>query len=69
MNDPVRISVLSNCNIEVVGDPAAADHGGKLLEGHQLVDQPVVGVGGHALGGVDGGGVSELDRFPDVCGG
>src|SRR5215207_4377692 len=66
LEDLVGVAVAADRQVEVVGSPAAADHGVELFAGHQLVDEAVGGVGGNALGGVDGGGVAERDRLPYV---
>ena len=53
------IAVADDLEVEVVGVPAAGEHGVQLwsrfLPGHQAVHR----VGGDALGAVDGGGVAE----------
>src|SRR6188472_318200 len=53
-------------DVDVIGGPATADRRVQLLPGHQLVDEAVGGVRGDPLGGVDGGGVAELDRLPHI---
>ena len=53
----------------VVGVPAAGEHGVGLLAGLVAGEEAVAGVGGDALGGVDGGGVAEFDGLGDVVGG
>ena len=49
--------------------PAAGEHGVQLLPGLLPGQQAVHGVGGDALGGVDGGGIAETGRGRDVIGG
>ena len=53
----------------VVGGPSAREHGVGELAGLVSGEETVAGVGGDALGGVDGGGVAEFDRLADVVGG
>jgi hypothetical protein len=55
--------------VEVVGVPAAGEHGVQLLPGFLPGQQAVHCVGGDALGGVDGGGIAETSRAADVVGG
>src|SRR5829696_5291316 len=69
LEDAVGVSVAAHRQVEVVRGASAADHGVELFAGHQLVNEAVGGVGGDALGGVDSGGVAELDRLPHVTGG
>src|SRR5829696_2654401 len=66
LEDAVGVAVAADRKVEVVRGPAAADHGVELFAGHQVVDEAVGGVGGDSLGGVDGGGVAELDRLPHI---
>src|SRR5215207_686117 len=66
LEDAVRVAVAADRKVKVVGGPATADHRVELFAGHQLVDDSVGGVGGDALGGVNGGGVAELDGLPHV---
>ena len=65
----MRVAVADDLEVEVVGVPAAGEHRVELLPGLLPGDQAVHGVGGDALGGVDGGGVAELGRGADVVGG
>ena len=53
------VAVADDLEVEVVGVPAAGEHGVQLLSGLQPGQQAVHGVGGDALGAVDGGGVTE----------
>ncbi len=69
MEDAVGVAVAADRQVEVVGGPAAADHRVELLAGHQLIDKAVGGVGGDALGGVNGGRIPELDRLPHITSG
>ena len=64
--DAVGVAVTAYGYVNMVGGPSAADRCIELFAGHQLVDEAVGGVGGDALGGVDGGGVAEFDRLPHV---
>ena len=63
------VAVADDLEVEVVGVPAAGEHGVQLLPGLLPGQQAVHGVGGDALGGVDGGGVAETGRGADVVGG
>ena len=65
----MRVAVADDLEVEVVGGPAAGEHGVQLLAGLLPGEQAVHGVGGDALGGVDGGGVAETGRGADVVGG
>ena len=65
----MRVAVADDLKVEVVGGPAAGEHGVQLLAGFLPGSQPVHGVGGDALGGVDGGGVAETGRLADIVGG
>ena len=53
------VAVADDLEVEVVGVPAAGEHGVQLLPGLLPGEQAVHGVGGDALGAVDGGGVTE----------
>ena len=64
----MRVAVADDLEVEVVGGPAAGEHGVQLLPGLQPGDQAVHGVGGDTLGGMDGGGVAETGRGLDVAG-
>ena len=68
-DEGVRVAVADDLEVEVVGCPAASEHGVQLLPGLLPGSKPVHGVGGDALGGVDGGGVAEARRSIDVVGG
>ena len=63
------VAVADDLEVEVVGVPAAGEHGVELLPGFLAGEQAVHGVGGDALGAVDGGGVAETGRGGDVVGG
>jgi hypothetical protein len=65
----VGVAVADHLEVEVVGVPAAGEEGIRLLAGLLPGEQAVHGVGGNALGGVDGGGVAEARRSIDVVGG
>ena len=56
------VAVADDLEVEVVGVPAAGEHGVQLLPGLLPGQQAVHGVGGDALGGMDGGGVAETGR-------
>ena len=68
-DEGVRVAVADDLEVEVVGVPAAGEHGVQLLPGFLPGEQAVHGVGGDALGAVDGGGVAEAGRGADVVGG
>jgi hypothetical protein len=65
----VRVAVADHLKVEVVGGPAAGEHGVQLLSGFLPGQQAVHGVGGDALGGMDGAGVAETGRLADIVGG
>ena len=54
-DDGVRVAVADDLQVQVVGGPSAGEHGVQLLPGFLPGDQAVHGVGGDALGGMDGG--------------
>jgi hypothetical protein len=54
--------------VEVVGVPAAGEHGVQLLSGLLTGHQAVHGVGGDALRGMDGSGIAETGRGRNVVG-
>ena len=64
----MRVAVADDLKVEVVGVPAAGEHGVQLLPGFLPGQQAVHGVGGDTLGGIDGGGVTETGRGADVVG-
>jgi hypothetical protein len=55
----VGVAVADDLEVEVVGGPSAGQHRVQLLSGFLPGQQSVHGVGGDALGAVDGGGVTE----------
>ena len=65
----MRVAVADDLQVQVVGGPSAGEHGVQLLPGLLPGDQAVHGVGGDALGGMDGGRVPELGGLGDVVGG
>ena len=69
IDQAVRVTVESGSEIDVIRLTAAGDADvqrlARLLAGRDEVGR----VGGHALGAVDGGGVSELDVLGDVVSG
>ena len=68
-DDVVRVAVADDLEVDVVGGGAAGEHRVELLAGLVAGGQAVAGVGGDALGAVDGGGVAELGGRGDVVGG
>jgi hypothetical protein len=58
----VGVAVADDLELEVVGVPAAGERGVQLLAGLVPGREAVHGVGGDALGGMDGGGVAETGR-------
>ena len=58
-DEAVGVAVADDLEVEVVGVPAAGEHRVQLLPGLLPGQQAVHGVGGDALGAVDGGGVTE----------
>ena len=56
------VAVADDLEVEVVGMPAAGEHGVQLLPGLLPGHEAVHGVGGDALGGMDGGGIAETGR-------
>ena len=62
----MRVAVADHLEVEVVGVPAAGEHRVQLLPRLLPGQQAVHGVGGDALGAVDGGGVAEAGRGRDV---
>ena len=65
-DDPVGVAVADDLEVEVVGGSAAGEHRVELLAALGAGGQSVHGVGGDALGAVDGGGVPELGGRCDV---
>ena len=63
------VAVADHLQVEMVGVPAAGEHGVQLLPGLLSGEEAVHGVGGDALGGMDGGGVAETGRLANVVGG
>jgi hypothetical protein len=68
----VRVAVADDLKVEMVSGSSAGEHGVQLLSGLLPGDQAVHGVGGDALGGMDGGGIAEtgggahiVDRLPN----
>jgi hypothetical protein len=53
-DDAVRVAVADHLEVEVVGVPAAGEHGVKLLPGLLPREKTVHGVSGDALSGMDG---------------
>ena len=64
----MRVAVADDLEVEVVSVPAAGEHGVQLLPGFLPGQQAVHGVGGDALGGMDGGGVAETGRGAHIIG-
>ncbi|MFZ1117830.1 MAG: hypothetical protein WAN44_18605, partial [Propionibacteriaceae bacterium] len=63
------VAVADDLEVEVVGVPAAGEHGVQLLSGFLPRDLTVHGVGGDALGGMDGAGVAETGRGAHIING
>ena len=68
-DEVVRVAVVGGGEVDVVGGAAAGERDVEELAGLLTGDDGVAGVGGLALRGVDGGGVSELDVLAHVLGG
>jgi hypothetical protein len=64
----VGVAVADDLEVEVVGVPAAGEHGVQQLPGFLPSQQAVHRVGGDTLGGMGGGGVTETGRGVDVVG-
>ena len=58
-NECVQVAVADDLQVEVVGRSSAGEHGVQLLAGFLTSSESVHGVGGDALGSVDGGGIAE----------
>jgi hypothetical protein len=58
----VGVAVADDLEVEVVGVPAAGEHGVQLLAGLLPGQQAVHGVGGDALRSMDGAGIAETGR-------
>jgi hypothetical protein len=58
----VRVAVADDLEVKMVGAPAAGQHGVQLLPGLLAAEQAVYGVGGDALGGMDGCGIAQTGR-------
>jgi hypothetical protein len=56
------VAVTDDLQVQVVGVPAAGEHGVQLLSGFLPGQQAVHGVGGDTLGSVNGGGIAETGR-------
>ena len=68
-DDAVRVAVADDLEVEVVGVPAAGEHGVQLLPGFLPGQEAVHCVGGDALGGMDGGGIAETGRGAHIVNG
>src|SRR4029450_10961905 len=68
-DEGVGLAVADDLEVEVVGVPAAGEHGVQLLSGLLPGQQAVHGVGGDALGRMDGGGIAKPGRRLNVVGG
>src|SRR4029453_702111 len=68
-DEAVRVAVADHLQVKVIRGPAAGEHGVQLLPGLLSGGQAVHGVGGDALGAVDGRGVAETGRGLSVVGG
>ena len=60
------VSVADGLEVEVVGVPAAGEHGVQLLPGLLPRCEAVHGVSGDALSGMDGGGIAETGRLSHI---
>jgi hypothetical protein len=65
----VGVAVADDLEVEVVGLPAAGEHGVQQLPGLLPREKAVHGVGGDALGGMDGAGVAETGRGAHIVNG
>ena len=65
----MAVAIADDLEVEVVGVPAAGEHGVQLLPGFLAGQEAVDGVGGDALRSVNGGGVAESGRGLNVVGG
>jgi hypothetical protein len=61
-----RVAVADDLEVEVVGVPAAGEHGVQLLPGLLPGHQAMHGVGGDALRTVNSGGVAQTGRLPHI---
>ena len=68
-DDAVRVAVADDLEVDVIGQPAAAEHRVQLLAGLLAGGEAVHGVHRHALRAVHGGGVAELGRGRHIVGG
>ena len=66
VDEAVRVAVADDLEVDVVLGAAAGEHRVELLAGFLAGGEAVHGVGGDALGGVDGGGVAQLGGGLDV---
>jgi hypothetical protein len=64
----VGVAVADDLEVEMVGVPAAGQHGVQLLPGFLPREKAVRGVGGDALRSMDGAGIAETGRGRDVVG-
>jgi hypothetical protein len=62
----VRVAVADDLEVEVVGVPAAGEHGVQQLSGLLPGQQAVHGVSGDALSRMDGGGIAETGRLAHI---
>ena len=63
------VAVADDLEVEVVGVPAAGEHGVQLLPGLLPGQEAVHGVGGDALGRMDGAGIAETGRGAHIVNG
>ena len=57
-DEAVRVAVADHLQVQVIRGSSAGEHGVQLLPGFLAGQQAVHGVGGDALGSVNGGGVA-----------
>jgi hypothetical protein len=67
-DEGVRVTVADHLQIEVIFGPTADEHRVQLLPAFLSGNQALHGVGGDALGGVDGGGVAETGWGLNIVG-
>ena len=68
-NEGVRVAVADDLQVQVIRGLSAGEHRVQLLPGLLSCGQAMHGVGGDALGAVDGGGVAKAGRGLNVVGG
>ena len=66
-DDGVWVAVADDLQVEVIRYASTGEHGVQLLPRFLSCDQTVRGVGGDALGGMDRGRITKLNRLADVA--